>query len=433
MPSCWKGHPLRKDHVYRGSEMPHFTHQDAMEFEAAIDAYPRYKQEEEGTLIMSMGPNHPATHGVIRLILKLDGETIEDVDIDCGYHHRSPEKIAERQTYHKFIPYTDRIDYLSGVQNNFPYVMAVEKMLGCEVPERGQVIRVMMAELYRIISHQVWLGTFAQDAGALTPVFFTFEHREQILDFIAKVTGGRMHPSWFRIGGVGADMPEGWRDDMESWVKRFPSQLAEVEKLLTGNPVFVGRARDTGAIGADEAIDLGFSGPNLRAAGLAWDLRKAAPYSGYQNYDFEVPTGSTGDNYDRYLVHIAEMWQSHKIIAQCVKNMPDGDYVNPHYRYSIPEQGRMLHDIESLIHHFVNVSRGFVPPPGEAYVSTESSKGEFGFYVISNGSNLPYRVAIRTPSYPHMQALARLVRGQKVSDLVVTLGGIDFVLGDVDK
>jgi len=267
----------------------------------------------------------------------------------------------------------------------------------------------------------------------LTPVFFTFEHREQILDFVAKVTGGRMHPSWFRIGGVTQDLPDGWRDDMQAWVQRFPSQMREVEGLLTGSPIFVGRSRGTGAISLDDAIDLGFTGPNLRAAGLAWDLRKAAPYSGYENYDFEIPTLTTGDNYDRYLIHIAEMWQSHKIIAQCVANMPDGDYMNPEYRYSIPEPGKMLHDIESLIHHFVNVSRGFVPPAAETYVSTESSKGEFGFYVASNGSNLPYRVAIRTPSYPHMQQLAKLVKGQNVSDLVVTLGGIDYVLGDVDK
>jgi len=433
MPSCWKGHPLRKDHPYRGSELPFFTHEDALEFEAAIDAYPKFKQEEEGTLIMSMGPNHPATHGVIRLILKLDGENIEDLDIDCGYHHRGPEKIAERQTYHRFIPYTDRVDYLSGVQNNWPYVMAVEKLLGCEVPERARMIRIMMAELFRIISHQVWIGTFAQDTGALTPVFFSFEHREQILDFVAKVTGARMHPSWFRIGGVTNDLPSDWRADMEGWLKRFPDQLRDIEKLLTGSPIFVARCKGTGGISVDDAIELGLTGPNLRAAGLPWDLRKAAPYGGYEHFEFDVPTRSTGDNYDRYLVHIAEMWQSHRIIEQCVKNMPDGDYVNPNYRYSIPEPGKMLHHIESLIHHFVNVSRGFVPPAGEAYVSIEAPKGEYGYYVISNGSNLPYRVFIRTPSFPTMQALPQLVKGQKVSDLVVTLGGIDFVLGDIDK
>jgi NADH-quinone oxidoreductase subunit B/C/D len=279
----------------------------------------------------------------------------------------------------------------------------------------------------------VWIGTFAQDAGALTPVFFTFEHREQILDFVAKVTGGRMHPSWFRIGGVGHDLPEGWRDDMESWLKRFPKQLGEVEKLLTGNPIFVGRCRGTGGISLDDAIDMGLTGPNLRAAGLKWDLRKVAPYSGYQKFEFDVPTASTGDNYDRYLVHIAEMWQSYRIIEQCVRNMPDGDYVTPQYRYSIPEPGRMLHDIESLIHHFVNVTRGFVPPAGEAYVSIESSKGEYGYHVVSDGTSMPYRLFIRTPSFPTIQALPMMTRGQKVSDLVITLGGVDFVLGDIDK
>jgi len=432
MPSCWEGHPLRKDHPYRGSEMPPFTAADAAKFEEALETFPRFK-EEDGRMIISMGPNHPATHGVIRLILKLDGENVEDVDIDSGFHHRGPEKIAERQTYHRFIPYTDRIDYLAGVQNNLPYVMAVEKLLGVQVPERAEVIRVMMAELFRIISHQVWIGTYAQDAGALTPVFFTFEHREQILDFVAKVTGGRMHPSWFRIGGVAAELPEGWREDMESWLRRFPSQMAEIEKLLTGNPIFVGRTRGTGAISLDDAIDRGFTGPNLRACGLPWDLRKVTPYSGYDRYEFDIPTTSTGDNYDRYLVHVAEMYQSYRIIEQCVRNMPDGDYVTPEYRYAVPEPGRMLHDIESLIHHFVNVTRGFVPPPGEAYVSTEGPKGEYGYYVVSDGTNMPYRVFIRTASAMHIQALPLLTKGEKVSDLVVTLGGIDFVLGDIDK
>jgi NADH-quinone oxidoreductase subunit B/C/D len=295
------------------------------------------------------------------------------------------------------------------------------------------MIRVMMCELFRIVNHQVYIGTYAQDTGALTPVFYTFEHREQIFDFISKVTGGRMHPSWFRIGGVTQDLPDGWREDMESWLKRFPAQLAEVEKLLTGNPIFVGRTRGIGAISLDDAIDLGFTGPNLRACGLPWDLRKAAPYSGYGRFTFDVPTASTGDNYDRYLVRVEEMKQSHHIIEQCVRDMPEGDYVTPEYRYSVPEPERMLHDIESLIHHFINVSRGFVPPAGEAYVATEAPKGEMGYYVVSNGSNLPYRVFIRTASYPHMQSLLHLVRGQKVPDLVATLGAIDFVLGDIDK
>jgi NADH-quinone oxidoreductase subunit B/C/D len=432
MPSCWQGHPLRKDHPYRGSEMPAFTIDDAREFERALATHPRLR-EEPGTMIMNMGPHHPATHGVIRLILKLDGEQLEDLDLDVGYHHRGPEKIAERQTYHRFIPYTDRVDYLSGVANNLPYVMAVERLLGCEVPERAQVIRVMMSELFRIVSHQVYIGTYAQDCGALTPVFYTFEHREQILDFVAQVTGGRMHPSWFRIGGVMQDLHASWREDMEEWLKRFPEQLAEVEKLLTGNPIFVGRTRDVGKLSQDDAIDHGFTGPNLRAAGLRWDLRKAAPYSGYERYDFDIPVGTNGDNYERYLVHVEEMKQSHRILSQCVRNMPDGPYVSQEFRYAIPEPQRMLHDIESLIHHFVNVSRGFVPPAGDAYVATEAPKGEYGYWVVSDGGNLPYRVFIRTASFTHMQALLLLCKGGKVSDLVATLGGIDFVLGDIDK
>jgi NADH-quinone oxidoreductase subunit B/C/D len=432
MPSCWEGHPLRKDHPWRASEMPPFTAEDARIFDRAIAEYPRIV-DGPGTLVMNMGPHHPATHGVIRLVLKLDGENVEDLDLDVGYHHRGPEKIAERQTYHRFIPYTDRVDYLSGVANNLPYVMAVERLLGCQVPERAQVIRVMLCELFRIISHQVYVGTYAQDCGALTPVFYTFEHREQILDFISLVTGGRMHPSWFRIGGVTQDLPEGWREEMEAWLARFPAQFEEVDKLLTGNAIFMGRTRGVGALELDDAIDRGFTGTNLRAAGLRWDLRKAAPYAGYERYEFDIPVGSTGDNYDRYLVHMEEMKQSYRIIQQCVRDMPDGPYVSPEYRYAIPEPGRMLHDIESLIHHFINVSRGFVPPAGDAYVATEAPKGEYGYWVVSDGGNLPYRVFIRTASFPHMQALLLITQGEKVSDLVATLGGIDFVLGDIDK
>lgn len=432
MPSCWNGHPLRKDHPYRATEMAPFTAADALEWERASEDYSRIRLGP-GRMVLNMGPHHPATHGVIRFVLELDGENIVDLDTEVGYHHRGPEKIAERQTWHKFLPYTDRVDYLSGVYNNLPYCLAVERLLGIRVPERAQVIRVMMSELFRICSHLVWVGTYAQDAGALTPVFFTFEHREQILDFVAKVTGGRMHPSWFRIGGVTEDLPDGWREDMEAWLKRFPAQLHENERLLSGNPIFVGRTRGTGAIGADDAIALGFTGPNLRAAGVNWDLRKAMPYSGYERYDFEVPTGTYGDNYDRYIVHIEELRQSHRIIEQCVRDMPDGDYVSQDYRYVVPDKDRMLHDIETLIHHFINVTRGFVPPAGEAYVPVEQPKGEAGYYVISDGRDLPYRVFIRTPSFPHIQSLLKLVKGQKVSDLVVTLGGIDFVLGDIDK
>ncbi len=432
MPDCWVGHPLRKDHPYRGSEMPQMTPEDSIIWDQAITEHSRLRAED-GVMVLQIGPHHPGTHGVIKIAVKLDGETVEDMDTDIGFHHRAQEKVAERQTYHKYIPYTDRIDYLGGVSNNLPYVLAVEQLLGVEVPERAQVIRVMLVEMFRIISHLVWAGTFAQDAGAMTPVFLTFEYREQMLDFIAKVTGARMHPNWFRIGGTAQDLPDGWRDDMESWVKRFPGQFAEVDALVSRNPIFLARCRDTGGISAADALALGFTGPNLRAAGVPWDLRKMKPYSGYEKYEFDIPTGTTGDNLDRWNVHMAEMLQSHRIIEQCVRNMPDGPYVEQQFRYGIPEPGRMLHDIESLIHHFVNVSRGFVPPPGEAYVATEAPKGEYGFYVVSNGSNLPYRVYVRTPSFPHMQSLLHLSKGELLSDLILTIGGIDFVLGDIDK
>jgi NADH-quinone oxidoreductase subunit B/C/D len=432
MPDCWVGHPLRKDHPYRGSEMEQMTAESSLIWERALAEHPRLGAED-GAMILQIGPNHPGTHGVIKISVKLDGETVVDLDSDIGYHHRAQEKIAERQTYHRYIPYTDRIDYLGGVANNLPYILSVEKLLGVTPPDRAQMIRVMMVELFRISSHLVWIGTFAQDAGAMTPVFLTFEYREQILDFVAKVTGARMHPNWFRIGGVAQDLPDGWREDMKAWLERFPKQVAEVDTLVTKNPVFIARCRGTGGISVDDAIDLGFSGANLRAAGLQWDLRKQAPYIGYEKFEFDVPTGSTGDNYDRYLVHLAELMQSHRIIRQCVENMPDGPYTTQEFRYNIPEQPRMLHDIESLIHHFVNVSRGFVPPPGEAYVPTEAPKGEYGFYVVSNGSNLPYRVFVRTPSFPHIQSLLHVSKGELLSDLILTIGGLDFVLGDIDK
>jgi len=432
MPSCWDGHPLRKDHVSRGTEMPPFTAEDAAEWDRASESYSRIAPSP-GRMVMNMGPHHPATHGVIRFILEVEGEKITDVDVECGFHHRGPEKIAERQTYHKFIPYTDRVDYLGGVANNLPYCLSVERLLGIRVPERAQVIRVMLTELFRISSHLVYVGTLAQDAGANTPVFFTFEHREQIMDFVSKVTGGRLHPSWFRIGGVTQDLPAGWREDMEAWLKRFPAQMDETEQLLTGNPIFVKRARGTGAIRADDAVALGFTGPNLRAAGVSWDLRRDAPYSGYEKFAFDVPVGTTGDNYDRYLVHMAELRQAHRIIEQCVRNMPDGDYVSQDYRYVVPDRDRMLHDIETLIHHFINVTRGFEPEAGEAYVAVEQPKGESGYYVISDGTHLPYRVFIRTGSFTHMAALKQLVVGDRVADLIVTLGALDFVLGDIDK
>jgi NADH-quinone oxidoreductase subunit C/D len=440
MPRTWEGHPLRKEHPARATEMGPFrlpedkqeAEQEALKFRPERWGLTR-RGEDTDFMFLNLGPQHPGTHGVLRIVLQLDGEQIVDAIPDIGYHHRGAEKMGERQSWHTFIPYTDRVDYLGGVMNNLAYVLAVEKLAGIQVPNRVKMIRVMMSEFFRLASHLVWYGTFAQDLGALSPVFYMFTDRERIFDVVEAVCGGRMHPNWFRIGGVSQDLPHGWERLVRDFVNYFPARLYEYDKMVMRNSIFKGRTVGIGTQTLDDAIEWGVTGPNLRACGFEWDFRKKRPYSGYDQFEFDIPTADGGDCYGRALVRVEEMRQSLRIIEQCLKNMPAGAYKSDHPLTTPPIKERTMHDIETLITHFLSVSWGPVIPPGEALIGIEATKGNNGYYLISDGSTMPYRVRIRTPSFPHMQILPLLSRGLMIPDLMAILGSLDYVLADVDR
>jgi NADH-quinone oxidoreductase subunit C/D len=440
LPATWSGHPLRKEHPARATEMGPFQLpvDKQLREEDALRIHPEQfgmtrRGGDTDLMFLNLGPQHPGTHGVFRIALQLDGEEIVEAVPEIGFHHRGAEKMGERQTWHTYIPYTDRIDYLGGVMNNFPYVLTVEKLAGIRVPDRVKVIRVMLAEFFRIASHLVWYGTFVQDIGAMSPVFFMFNDRERIFDIVTAITGGRMHPSWFRIGGVAQDLPAGWDAMVRNFLRFMQGRMKEYDKMIMGNRIFKIRSQGIGGFTLNEALDWGVTGPGLRACGLEWDFRKQRPYSGYDQFEFDIPTAQRGDCYDRTVVRVEEIRQSLRIIEQCLKHMPEGPYKSEHPLTTPPLKDRTLKDIETLINHFLGVSWGPVVPPGEACVGVEASKGNNSYYLVSDGGIHAYRTRIRTPSFAHLQIIPAICRGMMIPDLLAILGNLDYVMADVDR
>jgi NADH-quinone oxidoreductase subunit C/D len=440
MPMNWQGHPLRKTYPARATEFDPF-YLDAAKQDAAQEAL-RFNPEDWGMkrasddaefMFLNLGPNHPSAHGAFRIVLQLDGEEIVDCVPDIGYHHRGAEKMAERQSWHSYIPYTDRIDYLGGVMNNLPYVLAVEKLAGIKVPERVEVIRVMMAEFFRITSHLLFLGTYIQDVGGMTPIFYMFTDRQKAYDVIEAITGFRMHPAWYRIGGLAHDLPRGWDVKVREFLDWMPKRLDEYHKAAFMNGILRARTIGVAQYNSKEALEWGVTGPGLRATGIDYDLRKQRPYSGYERFDFDVPLAANGDAYDRAIVRLEEIRQSLRIIRQCMENMPEGPYKADHPLTCPPPKERTLKDIETLITHFLSVSWGPVMPAGESSQMIEATKGINSYYLISDASTMSYRTRIRTPSFPHLQQIPSVIRGSMIPDLIAYLASIDFVMADVDR
>ena len=382
---------------------------------------------------LNFGPQHPAAHGVLRLVLELDGEIVERADPHIGLLHRGTEKLIENKTYIQALPYFDRLDYVSPMCQEHAYALAIEKLLQINVPKRGQYIRVLFSEITRILNHILNITTFALDVGAMTPFLWLFEDREILMEFYERVSGSRLHSAYFRPGGVHRDIPDGLTDDIENFCEKFTSHIDDTEKLIEKNRIFRQRSVGIGKISVNDALEWGFSGPCIRASGLNWDLRKKQPYDCYNEMDFKVPTGSTGDCFERFLVRVEEMRQSLSIIRQCLKNIPDGPSISNDPRIVPPKREIMKESMESLINHFKLFTEGFHVPPGETYTAVEAPKGEFGVLLISDGTNKPYRCKIRAPGFSFLQATEFLSKGHMLSDLVAIIGSLDIVFGEIDR
>lgn len=382
---------------------------------------------------MNFGPQHPAAHGVLRLVVEMDGEVIERADPHIGLLHRGTEKLIEYKTYLQAVPYFDRLDYVAPMNQEHAFALAVEKLLGLEVPRRGQFIRVLYAEISRILNHLLNVPAFAMDVGAMTPFLWAFEQREFLMEFYERVSGARLHAAYFRPGGVTSDMPAGLTDDIYKWADQFPKMIDDMEALLNENRIFKQRAVDIGVITAEQAMDWGLSGPMLRGSGVPWDLRKAQPYDVYEEMDFDIPIGKNGDCYDRYLLRIHEMRQSLRIIRQALDKMPSGPVKVDDRKISPPPRAEMKRSMEALIHHFKLYTEGYHVPAGETYTAVEAPKGEFGVYLVADGTNRPYRCKIRAPGFAFLQATEFMSKGHMLADLVAIIGSMDIVFGEVDR
>jgi NADH-quinone oxidoreductase subunit D len=388
---------------------------------------------QDKTLVLNMGPQHPSTHGVLRLVLEIDGETIVRIRPDIGYLHTGIEKNCEAKFYQQVVPLTDRIDYLCPMTNNLTYCLAVEKLLGIEIPPKAQWMRVLMNELTRINSHLVWLGTHAMDLGAMTVFLYCFREREDILRLFEMVSGQRMMTSYFRIGGLALEPPIGFFDKVKKFADRFPGNVDEYEGLLTGNPIFLMRTKGVGLLSAEDAIALGAGGPTLRGSGVDIDLRRDDPYTGYENFKFKVPLGKDGDVFARYVCRVQELRESIGIVQQALAGMPEGPTKADAPKVVLPDREKMKTQMEALIYHFKIITEGFTVPAGEVYQAVESPRGEMGYYIVSDGTAKPYRVHMRGPSFANLQSLAKMCEGHLIADVVAVIGSIDVVLGDIDR
>ncbi|NRB44924.1 MAG: NADH dehydrogenase (quinone) subunit D [Verrucomicrobiales bacterium] len=411
-------------------EMPDAANKAAQ----ALETYQQKTDDLVGEkLTLNMGPSHPATHGVLRLILELDGEIISKADPDVGYLHRGDEKIAENMQYNQFVPYTDRLDYLAPLANNVAYACAVEKLMGWKLPPRGQAVRVLCCELARISAHLLGVGCYAMDVGAMTVFLYTFTQRETVYDLCEQISGARFTTSYTRVGGQTRDMSEDTIKGVLKFCDEVIEVIEEVDKLLSRNPIFIGRTQDVGFISKDDAIGYGLTGPNLRGSGVNFDMRKNHPYLGYEKYDFDIPVGKVGDCYDRYLVRMEEMRQSVGILRQVCQKMPKGPVNITDPKATLPDKERVLMSMEELIHHFIVATQGIDAPEGEVYFGAENPKGELGFYINSKGGGVPHRLKIRSPSFVNLSILPKLLPGHMISDVVSILGSLDFVMGECDR